>query len=169
MAWVQLQLWDACGMSFTLHSQCLVVFPLGFSSTLRRALNCSIWNCLTRPTGLARTYSGWRKINVFTFLTFLSSPCALNFMWRMSFSPEISSDRIYKIIVYDMLIGCKIQQITMVYTQTPSTDIKTTGWISINGISSLCRLSAGVPKVLRVLDYPKYLECRCTHSIWVLV
>ena len=37
---------SACGMSFTLHSQCLVVFPLGFSSTLRRARNCSNWNRL---------------------------------------------------------------------------------------------------------------------------
>ena len=55
-AWVQLQ--AACGMSFTLHSQCLVVFPLGFFSTLRRAQNCSYWNHLIRPTGLARTFSG---------------------------------------------------------------------------------------------------------------
>ena len=55
-AWVQLQ--AACGMSFTLHSQCLVVFPFGFSSTLRRAQNCSNWNCLIRPTGLARICSG---------------------------------------------------------------------------------------------------------------
>ena len=44
--------------------------------------------------------------------TFLSSPCALNFTCRMSFSPEISSDRIYSIIMYDMLVGCKIQHIT---------------------------------------------------------
>ena len=36
MAWVQLQLWAACGVCFTLYSQCLVVFPSGFSSTLRR-------------------------------------------------------------------------------------------------------------------------------------
>ena len=46
---------------FCLHSQCFVVFPLGFSSTFRRAWNCSYWNCLIRPTGLARTCSGWRK------------------------------------------------------------------------------------------------------------
>ena len=64
-AWVQLQ--AACGMSFTLHSQCLVENPSGFSSTLRRAQNCSIWNLLIRPTGLARTCSGWRKINGFTY------------------------------------------------------------------------------------------------------
>ena len=42
-------------------------FPLGFSSTLRRARNCSDWNHLIRSTGLARTCSGWRKINGFTF------------------------------------------------------------------------------------------------------
>ena len=54
------------GMSFTFHSQCLVVFPSGFSSTLRRARNCSDWKCLVRPTGLARTCSGWGKINGFT-------------------------------------------------------------------------------------------------------
>ena len=55
-AWVQLQ--AACGMSFTLYSQCLVVFPLGFSLTLRRAQNCSNWNRLIRLTCLARTCSG---------------------------------------------------------------------------------------------------------------
>ena len=38
-------MWDV----FTLHSQCLVVFPLGFSSTLRRVRNCSNWNHLIRP------------------------------------------------------------------------------------------------------------------------
>ena len=48
------------------HSQCLVVFPSGFSSTLRKAQNCSVWNRLIRPTGLARTSSGRRKINGFT-------------------------------------------------------------------------------------------------------
>ena len=42
-------------------------FPLGFSSTFRRAWNCSDWNHLLRPTGLARDCSGWRKINGFTF------------------------------------------------------------------------------------------------------
>ena len=62
----------ACEMSFTLLSQCLVVFPLGFSSTLRRARNCSDWNCLIRLTGLARTCSGWRKISGFTF-TYIST------------------------------------------------------------------------------------------------
>ena len=66
MAWVRLQLQAACGMSFTLHSQCLVVFPL-FSSTLRNARNCSDWNRLIRLTVLARTCSGWRKINGFIF------------------------------------------------------------------------------------------------------
>ena len=66
-AWVWLWLWAACGMSFTLHSQCLMVFRSGFFSTLRRAQNCSDWNCLIRPTGLARTCPGWRKINGFTF------------------------------------------------------------------------------------------------------
>ena len=45
---------DHMWVSFTLHSQCLVVFPSGFSSTLRRALNCSVWNRLIRPIGLAR-------------------------------------------------------------------------------------------------------------------
>ena len=50
-----LRLWATCGMSFTLHSQCLVVFSLEFSSTLRRAQNCSTWNHLIRPTGLGRT------------------------------------------------------------------------------------------------------------------
>ena len=64
----RVRLWATCGMSFTLHRQCLVVFPSGFSSTLRRARNCSVWNCLIRPTGLARTCSGWRKISGFTFL-----------------------------------------------------------------------------------------------------
>ena len=54
-AWVRLQ--APCGMSFTLYSQCLVVFPWGFSSTLRRAQNCSNWNHLIRLTGLARTCS----------------------------------------------------------------------------------------------------------------
>ena len=49
------RLWAACGMSFTLHNQCLVVFSLEFSSTLRRAQNCSTWNHLIRPTGLGRT------------------------------------------------------------------------------------------------------------------
>ena len=47
--------WAACGMSYTLRSQYLVVFPLGFSYTLRRARNCSNWNHIIRPTGLART------------------------------------------------------------------------------------------------------------------
>ena len=54
-------------MSFTLHSQCLVLFPLGFSSTIRSARNSSNWNCLIRPTGLARTCCLWRKINPFNF------------------------------------------------------------------------------------------------------
>ena len=67
MVWIWLRLQAACGMSFTLHSQCLVVFPLGFSSPLRRAQNCSDWNHLMGPTGLARTCSGWCKINGFTF------------------------------------------------------------------------------------------------------
>ena len=64
-AWVRLWLWVGCGMSFTLHSQCLLVFPSGFSSTLRRVQNCSVWNYLIRSTGLARTCSRWRKINGF--------------------------------------------------------------------------------------------------------
>ena len=37
-----------CGMSFTLHSQCLVVFLLGFSSTIRRALSCLRRLCFYR-------------------------------------------------------------------------------------------------------------------------
>ena len=40
-------------------------FPLGVSSTLRRAQNCSIWNRLIKPTGLARTCSGWHKIYLY--------------------------------------------------------------------------------------------------------
>ena len=48
-AWVWLH--DTHGMSFTLHSQCMVVFPLGFSSTIRRARNCSDSDsdCLIKP------------------------------------------------------------------------------------------------------------------------
>ena len=61
--------WAACRTSFTIHSQCLVVFPSGFSSSLRRARNCSDRNCLIMPTGLARTCSGWCKINGFTFFS----------------------------------------------------------------------------------------------------
>ena len=60
-------------MSFTLHSQCLVVFPSGFSSTLKRAWNYSDsnWNCLIRPIGLARTCSGWRKSMVLLYFLLL--------------------------------------------------------------------------------------------------
>ena len=36
MAWVRLPLQATCGMSFTLDSQCLVVFPLGFFSQGKR-------------------------------------------------------------------------------------------------------------------------------------
>ena len=45
-------------------------FPMGFSSTLRRAWNCTDWNRLIRPASLARTCSGWRKTMAlpFTFL-----------------------------------------------------------------------------------------------------
>ena len=64
---------SSCGMSFTLHSQCLVVFPLGFSSTLRRAGNCSNWNRLIRLTGLVRTCSWWCNFNGFTFSPYKSS------------------------------------------------------------------------------------------------
>ena len=67
----------ACGMSFTIQSQCLVVFPSGFSSTLRRAWNCSNWNRLTRPTGLARTCSRWCKTNGFTS----RSQCRTRSVW----------------------------------------------------------------------------------------
>ena len=47
--WVQLN--ATCGISFTLHNQCLVVFHEGFSSTIRRTQNCSdshwnYWDCL---------------------------------------------------------------------------------------------------------------------------
>ena len=55
---VLLSLWAACRMSFTFHSQCLVVVPSGFSCTLRRSQNCSVWNHLIRPTGLARLVLG---------------------------------------------------------------------------------------------------------------
>ena len=39
------------GMSFTLHNQCLMVFSWGFSSTVRRARNCSNsdWDYLKSP------------------------------------------------------------------------------------------------------------------------
>ena len=48
-AWVRHHV--TCGMSSTLHSQCLVVFPMGFSSTVRRVQNCSdsVWDCVIRP------------------------------------------------------------------------------------------------------------------------
>ena len=36
-------------------------FRLRVSYNLRRVQNCSDWNCLIRPTGLARTCSGRRK------------------------------------------------------------------------------------------------------------
>ena len=46
----QLQHGFNAGMSFTIYSQCLVVFPQGFSSTVRRTRNHSDydWDCLIR-------------------------------------------------------------------------------------------------------------------------
>ena len=79
-AMVRVQLWATCGMSFTLHSPYLVVFPSEFSSSLRRTQNCSTWNCLARLTGLARTCSGWRKINGFTFNPGMSHSLRLRFV-----------------------------------------------------------------------------------------
>ena len=51
-----------CG-TCTLHSQCLVVFPSGFSSTVRWALKCSdsYWD------RLIRCCSGWHKTRVCVF------------------------------------------------------------------------------------------------------
>ena len=66
-ALVRLWLWVACGMSFILNSQRLVVFPSGLYFTLRRAWNCSTYNHPIRLTGLARTCSAWCKNNGFTF------------------------------------------------------------------------------------------------------
>ena len=54
-AWVQLLV--VCEMSFTLHSQRLVVLPQGFSSTLRNVPNCKvicILTCLIRPQRLGQ-------------------------------------------------------------------------------------------------------------------
>ena len=80
LAWVQLWLWAACGIYFTLHRQCEVIFPLESSSTLRKARNCPAWNYLIRPTGLVSTCSGWRKINGFTFTLFkVPLQCNLSF------------------------------------------------------------------------------------------
>ena len=71
MAPVLLWLLAVCGMSFTLHNQCLVVFQLGF---LPPSEGSKLF-CLKlshKANGPGQTCSGWRKINGFTFTLYES-------------------------------------------------------------------------------------------------